>query len=86
MGLRRNCVDNAIAGLDPQPTYRLRSSRGSQKRTMNYKLYLEDSRQSFKCIVKRGEVLEIQWPEGFDEVIAEQSLRKAADEVASTTN
>lgn len=79
-------IDAAIGALDPQPTYRLKGAIGSQKRTMNYKLYQGDSQYSFKCIVKRGEVLEIRWPDDFTAVLAALPQRGAEAEVASVVN
>ena len=79
-------IGKAIATLDPQPTYRLKGAIGSQKRTINYKLYQGDAQYSFKCIIKRGEVQEIRWPNNFLAVLAAQSQRGTESEVASIVN
>ena len=79
-------IDEAIAVFDTKPTYRLKGAIGSSKRTMRYKLYLGDAQYSFKCIAKRGEVVEIRWPDSFSAVLAEQSQRSAESEVAGIVN
>ena len=43
--------------------FKFKSERGSKLRTLTFKMTFADQRYTVDCKVKRGEVVEIVWPE-----------------------
>ena len=50
--------------LQPAPDFDFKSSSGSQRRRIVFRTSVDSETYSVRCVVRRGEVSEIRWPDG----------------------
>ncbi|MEM9670347.1 MAG: hypothetical protein AAF950_15600 [Pseudomonadota bacterium] len=73
---------DATASLAETPDFRFKSSSGNSKRRIQYQTSYQSENYRVRCMVKKGEVSEIRWPDDLEAAI-EASLLAASDNGAS---